>query len=505
MPDFVASSSQTVDAVTAGVQDRPAVARLASGGFAVAWTDENGHDAWLQLFDASGQAVGGNELVFDGTGRTITNDVVALAGGGFAVELTTQVDDGAFSTLQSVLALRFDANAQPVGEDTVATESARFVQLQGDSVQALADGGFVATYHRLSVAPEVPLGGTFEAQRFDAAGAAVGGEVVLGSYSEPSSKAFTVLPDGTWLSATNVLDPTALFQVDVERHSPDGATLASMRLDPHPTGFEQFPATTLLADGNTLIAWEATELQGPPSQEIQFQEFDANGTPLTTVTSFASTIGPLAYPQLTALSDGGFLLSWEVEPTLGTPVYEVLGQHFDAALQLSGGLLVLAPPQLAANGTLQWDVTPTADSGFAVATEVAGDSTDVQFQLFAPAPPGQQLQGGNGRDALAGTAGDDTLSGGNGPDVLTGGSGDDLLNGGNGPDVAVFAGSRSDYTITRTGASSFMVAGPDGTDTLVDIEQARFDDALVTLDVHGNPHTPATVIGAVEGLEFVAS
>lgn len=80
----------------------------------------------------------------------------------------------------------------------------------------------------------------------------------------------------------------------------------------------------------------------------------------------------------------------------------------------------------------------------------------------------EAVQGGTGRDVLMGAGGNDTLSGGVGNDTLLGGSG---------TDVAVFSGNRSAYTITiGSGAKTYSVAGPDGTDTLVSVETLRFAD-----------------------------
>lgn len=490
MPDFSAQSTSLVNAaLTAGLQDRPAVTRLVNGAFVVVWTSEDAHDVYLQVYDAAGHAAGGNVLIFDGAaGSTFASDVAGLADGGFAVALTSNLPGGVMTSTQEVIVQRFDANASLVAQSTVASTTDRFAQLQSDSIQALPDGGFVVSYHRVNLPPTTPItNGTFLAQQFDAAGAPAGSTVTLGALVEPSSKSFTILPDGSWLSATNVIDAVAGMQVDIERHAANGALLASMRLDPHPSGIEQFPATTLLANGNYVVAWEATESQGPLSPEIQLQVFDASGSPVTNAVSFASTIGGVAFPHVTGLADGSLLLTWEAPPAPGSNELEVLGQRFDANLQLSGGLLLLAPPQVAATGTLQWDVIPTPDGGFAVANEVPGDSIDVQFQLFTPAAAavGETIDGGNGKDTLVGTAGDDTISGGNGADVLIGGAGNDFIDGGNGPDTAVFAGLRSQYTITRSD-DRFTVSGPDGTDTLVNIERLQFDDTRIALDVHGD-------------------
>lgn len=85
--------------------------------------------------------------------------------------------------------------------------------------------------------------------------------------------------------------------------------------------------------------------------------------------------------------------------------------------------------------------------------------------------------------------GDDTLDGGLGDDLLQGGGGNDSLDGGDGTDTAVFVGKRSDYTIDTTGGVT-TITGPDGVDTLVNVEFARFDD--FTVDLTGGSPFPAT-------------
>jgi hypothetical protein len=97
--------------------------------------------------------------------------------------------------------------------------------------------------------------------------------------------------------------------------------------------------------------------------------------------------------------------------------------------------------------------------------------------------------GGSGNDTIIGNAvanrltggnGADNITGGDGNDILIGGAGNDTLDGGNGTDQAVFAGLRSAYTLTDLGNGSVRVVGPDGTDTLSNIEQLVFNDQTVT-------------------------
>ncbi len=77
--------------------------------------------------------------------------------------------------------------------------------------------------------------------------------------------------------------------------------------------------------------------------------------------------------------------------------------------------------------------------------------------------------GGTGNDNLIGNAGDN---------VLTGGAGNDRIEGGLGSDTVVFSGQRSAYTITWNGQIG-TVAGPDGTDTITNVEFLRFADQTI--------------------------
>lgn len=104
---------------------------------------------------------------------------------------------------------------------------------------------------------------------------------------------------------------------------------------------------------------------------------------------------------------------------------------------------------------------------------------------------GSTLNGDAGADLLTGGAGKDTLDGGADNDILNGGADNDTLNGGDGVDTAVFAGDRSAYTIS-TSAGVTTVAGPDGTDTLTNVERLQFANGL--FDINGAPVTGETPI-----------
>jgi Ca2+-binding RTX toxin-like protein len=98
---------------------------------------------------------------------------------------------------------------------------------------------------------------------------------------------------------------------------------------------------------------------------------------------------------------------------------------------------------------------------------------------------GDRLTGNAAANVLIGGGGADLLSGDAGNDSLNGGAGNDVLDGGTGNDTAIFAGTRSSYVIVTNADGTCTVTDTipngNGTDTLRNVEFARFDDATVDL------------------------
>lgn len=128
-----------------------------------------------------------------------------------------------------------------------------------------------------------------------------------------------------------------------------------------------------------------------------------------------------------------------------------------------------------------------------------GDGDDV-IQGFGG---NDYLEGGNGNDVLDGGDGDDVLIGDflwnqTGDDDLTGGAGNDVLDGGAGNNTAHYAGAMASYSMMTVDGSLEVVDNEpavdrdDGTDTLYDIQNIQFSDAVrslaspIVLDLDGN-------------------
>ncbi|PAX51985.1 DUF4347 domain-containing protein [Brunnivagina elsteri] len=117
-----------------------------------------------------------------------------------------------------------------------------------------------------------------------------------------------------------------------------------------------------------------------------------------------------------------------------------------------------------ANRTLT--LTPANNQfGTATITVNVSDGTIVTPTTFT-VNVGRNLNGGNGKDTLNGTAGNDRLDGGNGEDTLFGGAGNDLLLGGNGDDV--LDGGTGNNTLTGGNGADIFVLSASGTNRITD-------------------------------------
>jgi Ca2+-binding RTX toxin-like protein len=90
------------------------------------------------------------------------------------------------------------------------------------------------------------------------------------------------------------------------------------------------------------------------------------------------------------------------------------------------------------------------------------------------------VAGSSGGDTITGTSVTDSINGGGGNDTIRGGAGNDMIDGGTGFDTAVFSGALSTYTVTHLSDGGVQVSGPDGVDTVHNVEKLQFDDTSLT-------------------------
>jgi peptidase M10/serralysin-like protein/Big-like domain-containing protein/matrixin len=121
------------------------------------------------------------------------------------------------------------------------------------------------------------------------------------------------------------------------------------------------------------------------------------------------------------------------------------------------------------------------DSLSDVVIENSGEGTDTVYVTVS----GYTLAANVEIGRIAVTTGA-TLTGNALDNTLYGNSGNDTLDGGAGTDKVVYSGLSSDYQLVHNADGSWTITdlragSPDGTDTLINIEQVQFSDTLITL------------------------
>jgi phenolic acid decarboxylase len=185
-----------------------------------------------------------------------------------------------------------------------------------------------------------------------------------------------------WWAATTDGEGTDIF---LQAYAANGTTLGTQHRLSSATGAnEGFPAITALSDGGFVVSWSGNESSG--GQDIFVQRYDDQAQTSATLLQVSGQSGnPANYdPNACAMADGGFVLTWDVLTNDGES-YDIFVQRFDALnapvynplrLQVQNGSFDAYRPKIAA----------LSDGGYVVVwNELAdnGQSYDVFIQRFA--------------------------------------------------------------------------------------------------------------------------
>jgi Ca2+-binding RTX toxin-like protein len=471
-----------VNSYTTLNQFQASVTGLADGGFVIAWTSYGQDDSqdvnggiYLQRYDAAGQLVGGETHVSPETWYSQSNpDVIAMADGGFVVAWHSYIMSSALT--YDVRALSYDASGTVMDVDRTHADAtgsqlypslaawsdgyiavwqsdtgsggsgndiyASYTELVGGamsvgpvfrvnttttdsqtapSVAALAGGGYVVTWQSQG---QDGSGAGVYAQRYDASGNAVGFEFPVNGTTalEQTRPAVIALNGGGFVivwEGKGVGDAAGIF---MQRYDANGVRLGGeTRVNNVTTDTQNLPSACALADGGYVVVW--TSPTDGDSGGIYLRRYDAAGNALAAAQQVNDTwLGHQEVPDVAALADGGFIVTWESNDQDGDD-FGVFAKRYDAAGNAIDAVLT---------GTAGPDEIVWTSAGHV------------------------QIDGGEGNDSLYGSTGNDLLIGGLGNDTLRGGQGADTLKGGLGNDLMIVNDTR-DVLIELAGGGTDTV------------------------------------------------
>jgi VCBS repeat-containing protein len=337
-----------VNTATANDQANPQITALSNGGFVVTWNDlslgvggatgdTSNYAVKAQVFTASGATVGSEILVNTATNSFQVNpQITALSGGGFVVtwDDASQGIGGATgdSSSDAVKMQIFAATGAPVGSE-ILVNTGTFGGQFNAQITTLSNGGFVVTWQDFSQgsggAPGDTSDAAIKAQVFAATGAPVGGEILVNTATANSqnSPQITALSGGgfvvTWqdlsVGVGGATGDTSSYAVKAQVFAAGGASIGSeILVNSATTNNQDSPQITALSNGGFVITWRDSShgvggATGDASSfAIKAQVFGADGSPVgSEILVNTATDSDQVTPQITALSNGDFVITWQ--------------------------------------------------------------------------------------------------------------------------------------------------------------------------------------------------
>ena len=185
------------------------------------------------------------------------------------------------------------------------------------------------------------------------------------------------------------------------------------------------PSIQALSNGNFVVAFSADKIPNPDGSGLLFgrhtvayiydSDFDIVADMIFLDRDTRENYPPdgiKGFPSISALKDGGFVVTWEdPKGDLGNEGSKTGNYEIEAAIYDAQGMIVKITGQ---DGTVQ---------GTAAGDHMGVGHKDDQGDAIT-----------EGDDSISGASGDDTISAGGGNDTIDGGTGNDSLVGGTGND-----------------------------------------------------------------------
>lgn len=397
-------------------QNSASLTTLSNGEWLVTWVSRENissqTDVYQQRYGINGKIDG--EILVNKTTAGDQNDqsTEALTGGGWIVTWTSQDD---------IYQQRYNAQGQAVGDETLVNTITAGTQ-DHSVVAELPDGGWLTIWES---------GGDIHQQRYSFNGSKIGGEARVNTTTSEgqSDQSVTSLADGgwvvTWTSQRQDGSGDGVFQ---QRYNAAGQAIGGEILVNTTTTYEQeYSSVTALPDGGWIVTWQSEELDH--SWNIYQQRFTADGQKVGPTT-------PTGLSLTQAVAEGHIGSAVQI----ATKAFVTDGNHTYTLIDDAGGRFGLsASGALVVKDGLRLDYEQARSHMIKVQVRDALGATYEQWlEVAVEDVASENLIGSAGADVLKGGRFKDTFNGAGGNDRLWGGLGNDVLKGSSGRDIFVF-------------------------------------------------------------------
>lgn len=485
-------------------------ASLADGGYVVSWLESAGVGsgaAYFQRYDAFGNSVGDRVQITDSRVNGSAKIAQTSLGNIVVTWLTdsSTLPDGITNPPAMVKAKIFTLDGTLIGNEITVVDE------QGDfpNVYALSDGGFAVLHLSLLSVYNADATLRYKATLSDANSAGIFASGVAS------------LPDGRLLIA--YIAPNYIAELDSYKNSvgylvvsQSGVVVENIIIAADPVGEHLAPWIFALPTGGWIVTYG--ELLSPEDSigNLYQQQFDSSGSKIGQPVQLVTNSEVLS-SQVLRLSGGGYVVAWYENGLLFCQRYtssgEAVGAPIDATTPTDGGMASLILTALQDGGWLLtwtsitgefwtpdgWAFPPegATNTGYGRRFAADGNSYSTYSLVLYGDGTDQVFVGGDGNDLIVSAAGTDVVTAGAGNDVVfTGlgndlivggsGAGDDYYDGGEGEDAVRYlsatAGIAVDLSKNSAGSNGVGVNAGIGRDQLFGIENVvagNFDDVVI--------------------------
>ncbi|ADG93165.1 type 1 secretion target domain protein [Arcobacter nitrofigilis DSM 7299] len=437
--------------VITGKNDQtPEITSLSDGGYVVTYYggDEDGDESiYVQKFNADGTKVGEQvklEAIGNTTGKDYSEGITSLLNGEYVVAYSGK-DGTGNSGDYSIYVQKFNADGTKDGEQVKLEATGN---IDGDDfnprITTLSNGSYIVTYYGIDENGDYSI----YVQKFNADGTTAGGQVKLEATGVENkadiNPQITSLSDGGYVVTYEGIDEDGDSSIYVQKFNADGTTAGNqVKLEAigNTTGEDEKAQITSLNDGSYIVIYSGRDSDNDFS--IYIQKFNVDGTKAgeqvkleaTDDSGNVITTDSDVRPQITSLTDGGYVVTYEGNDENGDRSIYV--QKFNADGIKAGEQVKLEAIGVTDGVDESPEVTALEDGGYVVTftgKETAGGESSIYVQRFdATGKKVDNISTIQGTEAKDYIYGDDGLE-----DYITAGSGDDVITGGVGIDIFIY-------------------------------------------------------------------
>ncbi|MGL4441236.1 MAG: hypothetical protein ACRCUE_18420, partial [Bosea sp. (in: a-proteobacteria)] len=465
-----------VNVILSGIQNEPDIIQLSNGNILVAWRSSAntgigspaGTDIIGQLFDPLGAPVGGEFLINSTTSAGAEADVhlAALPGGGFVSTYTTNAPLGTIVPAISIMVQTYSAAGTSLSVAIAALDGVAVDPFYSNPNIAVSSATSALVVYEATLAGADPI----RARIYNPVTNTFGSEfsVMSGGGDNVTNPDVAVLSNGNYV-VSGVGDGGGDSRIIYRILTPAGAVLIVGNVTDTSGNGEQDTAAQVaaLSDGGFVITWQNVDTD----TDILWAKYNAEGAQTATgVTGAPGMSINNITPDVTGLADGSFVITYRNG-------FSGQGEahHYSAA---GGDLGVFIYDDAVANPK----ITDLADGRFAVTWVSSGD---IKMEIMDTRDAANAIKAYSGGGWHIGTIGNDLITPSNG-EFVYGWDGDDVITENLSTNLFAYGGAGNDTMIVLSDIGTDYFNGGDGLDT---IDWSASDEIGATFDLQNGTAT----------------